>query len=203
MSELTKKQVADYLAQHPDFLLAHPQLLAKLELQQKEQGATSLVHIQQRQLREHNTLLKNQIAEMSKHAVQNELVYRLLNQCHQQLWSHDDFDTIADNLHAIVCSKNDISDFKLIKYTPQYDSLIDHRLSNQGHYLGRISAQERELLFTQHTESAAIYLIKNSQQPIAILAFGSNNERHFEPTQDNLFIMDFVSALQSRLQKLA
>lgn len=58
MSELTKQQVIDYLQQHPDFLIEQPKLLAQLELQQQVQGATSLVHIQQRQLREHNTQLK-------------------------------------------------------------------------------------------------------------------------------------------------
>ena len=51
MSELTKQQVIDYLQQHPDFLINQPALLAQLELQQQVQGATSLVHIQQRQLR--------------------------------------------------------------------------------------------------------------------------------------------------------
>ncbi|MDA8939529.1 DUF484 family protein [Pseudoalteromonas marina] len=203
MSELNEKQITSYLLANPDFLVKHPNVLAQLDLQQQAQGATSLVHIQQRQLREHNTRLKNQIDTMSQHAVQNELVYRLLSQCHRQLWSHDDFDTIAKNLHAIVCSNNDISDFKLIKYSTDYDQLIEHRLTNSGHYLGRITAQERALLFSDDTQSAAIYLIGDEKQPIAILAFGSSNVNHFEPAQDNLFVLDFISALQLRLQKLA
>jgi len=203
MSKLSEEQITSYLLANPDFLVKHPDVLAQLELQQQAQGATSLVHIQQRQLREHNTRLKKQIDTMSKHAVQNERVYCLLSQCHRQLWRHDDFDAIAKNLHAIVCSNDDISDFKLLKYTPDFDELIEHRLSNSGYYLGRITTQERALLFRGDTQSAAIYLIGDAKQPSAILAFGSNNVNHFEPAQDNLFILDFISALQLRLQKLA
>ncbi|ASM52456.1 hypothetical protein PNIG_a0112 [Pseudoalteromonas nigrifaciens] len=203
MSELNAQQVVDYLQHHPDFLIQHPELLAQLELQQQAQGATSLVHIQQRQLREHNTLLKNQIASMSKYAAQNEQVYRLFSLCHQQLCSNNDFDALASNLQDIICSNPDISDCRLVKYDTKYAQLVEHRLSNSGHYLGRINQQERDLLFSDTTQSTAIYLIGDINKPIAILAFASNNANHFEPAQDTLFVLDFVVALQSRLLELA
>ena len=61
MSKLTEQQIAEYLKAHPDFFIKNPDVLAEVELQQQTAGTTSLVHIQQRQLREHNTLLKNKI----------------------------------------------------------------------------------------------------------------------------------------------
>ncbi|ALQ06700.1 DUF484 family protein [Pseudoalteromonas fuliginea] len=203
MTELNKEQVIDYLQQHPDFLIQHPELLVQLELQQQTQGATSLVHIQQRQLRERNTLLKNQIETMSQHATQNEFVYRLFSQCHRQLWSNYDFNTLASNLQNIICTNPTISNCKLLKYNKNYDELIAHRLTNSSHYLGRIDQQESLLLFNETTQSTAIYLIGEAVNPIAILAFGSNNANHFEPTQDNLFALDFVRSLQLRLLELA
>ncbi|AQP99869.1 hypothetical protein B0W48_08740 [Pseudoalteromonas aliena] len=203
MSELSKKQVIDYLQQHPEFLVQHPELLAQLELQQQAQGTTSLVHIQQRQLREHNSRLKNQIDTMSKHATQNELVYRLFTQCHRQLWSNYDFNTLASNLQNIICTNPDIDDCRLIKYAAKYDGLVKHRLSNASYYLGRIHQQERDLLFSETTQSVAIYLIGDTKKPTAILAFGSNNANHFAPEQDNLFVLDFVRSLQLRLLELA
>ena len=203
MSELTKEQVAEYLARHPDFLIEQPKLLAQLELHHKTQGATSLVHIQQRQLREHNTQLKNQIHSMSEHATQNELVYRLFSQCHRQLWTNYDFNTLAANLRNIICTSPHISECRLVKYNNTFDELIEHRLSQFGHYLGRVNQQERELLFCENTQSSAIYLIGCAEKPVAILAFGSHDENHFEPAQDNLFVLDFVHALQLRLLELA
>jgi uncharacterized protein YigA (DUF484 family) len=203
MSELTKQQVIDYLQQHPNFLINQPALLAQLELQQQVQGATSLVHIQQRQLREHNTQLKHQIETMTKHATQNELVYRLFSQCHRQLWSNYDFNTLASNLRNIICMSPTINECKLVRYDSAFEGLVKHRLSDSNHYLGRVNQQERDLLFNDDTQSTALYLIGEPTNPYAILAFGSHDENHFEPSQDNLFVLDFVRSLQIRLLELA
>ena len=91
----------------------------------------------------------------------------------------------------------------MVKYNNTLDGLIEHRLSQFGHYLGRVNQQERELLFCENTQSSAIYLIGCAEKPVAILAFGSHDENHFEPAQDNLFVLDFVHALQLRLLELA
>jgi uncharacterized protein len=203
MSELTAAQVVAYLQQHPDFLLQHPELLAQLELQQQAPGATSLVHIQQRQLREHNTQLKNSMATMRKHAAENELVYRLFSQCHRELWGNYDFNTLASNVKNIICSSPQISACKLVKYEAKYSELVTHRLAENGYYLGRINQQERSLLFSDNIHSTAIYLIGGINKPIAILAFGSDDANHFEPAQDNLFVLDFVRSLHLRLLELA
>ena len=140
---------------------------------------------------------------MSKHATQNELVYRLFTQCHRQLWSNYDFNTLASNLQNIVCTSPTISDCKLIKYAPKYDGLIKHRLTSSNYYLGRIHQQECNLLFSDATQSVAIYLIGAVKKPTAILAFGSDDANHFAPEQDNLFVLDFVRSLQLRLLELA
>lgn len=203
MSEIKKQHVIDYLQQHPDFLIQHPALLAQLELQQQTQGAVSLVHIQQRQLREHNTQLKNKIESMNQHAAQNERVYRLFNECHRQLWCNNDFDMLASNLHTIICKATHISDCKLIKYDAKYDDLIAHRLTSSNYYLGRINHQERALLFSDTIQSTALYLIGEVKNPIAILALGSDDINHFSPVQDTLFSLDFVRSLKQRLREFA
>lgn len=203
MSELTAPQVAAFLQQHPDFFIQHPELLAQLELHQQTQNATSLVHIQQRQLREHNTRLKNNIETMAKCAAENELVYRLFSQCHHELWGNDDFKTLAIKVKNIICSSPLISECKLVEYEHKYSELLAHRLTETGYYLGRVNQQERNLLFSDNIQSTAIYLIGGLNKPIAILAFGSNDANHFEPAQDNLFVLDFVRSLHLRLLKLA
>jgi uncharacterized protein len=203
MSELTAQQVVAFLQQHPDFLIQHPELLAQLELQQQTQSATSLVHIQQRQLREHNTRLKNSIETMAQHAAENELIYRLFSQCHRELWGNNDFATLAINVKNIICSSPLINECQLVKYENKYSELMTHRLTDTGYYLGRVNQQERNLLFSDNIQSTAIYLIGGMKKPIAILAFGSDKADHFEPAQDSLFVMDFVRALHLRLLELA
>ncbi|OUS73752.1 hypothetical protein B5G52_03000 [Pseudoalteromonas sp. A601] len=202
MSKITKQQVSDFLADNPDFLLQNPDLLTQLELQQHAQGATSLVHIQQRQLREHNTKLKAQIEQLIEQATENESIYRLFSQCHRQLWTNYDFKTLAINLRNIICTNPAISECHLVRYEAKYDALIEHRLKDTGTYLGRVSQQERDLLFAEQTQSTALYLICNNQHPVAILAFGSLDANHFEPAKDSFFVLEFVRSLQLRLLEL-
>ncbi|MGO2477691.1 MAG: DUF484 family protein [Pseudoalteromonas sp.] len=202
MSQVTPQQVTEYLQQNPDFLLQNPALLTQLELQQQAQGATSLVHIQQRKLREHNTLLKNQIDTLIAQAKENELIYRLFSECHRQLWTNYDFKTLASNLRNIICTNPEVSECHLVRYEKKYDDLIAHRLADSGSYLGRANEQERELLFSKSTQSTALYLIGNNQNPVDILAFGSDNMSHFEPAKDSFFILEFVRSLQLRLLEL-
>ncbi|NMR24543.1 DUF484 family protein [Pseudoalteromonas sp. NEC-BIFX-2020_015] len=202
LSKLTNEQVSEFLLENPDFLLQNPALLTQLELQQHAQGATSLVHIQQRQLREHNAMLKHKIDELIEHAKENEQIYSLFSECHRQLWTNYDFKTLAVNLRNIICTNAAISECHLLKYDTKFDDLITHRLMNDGTYLGRVSQQERDLLFRPQTQSTALYLIGNSKHPVAILAFGSDDANHFEPAKDSLFVLEFVRSLQLRLLEL-
>ncbi|MEM7150950.1 MAG: DUF484 family protein, partial [Pseudomonadota bacterium] len=132
-----------------------------------------------------------------------ELVYRLFSQCHRQLWSNYDFNTLASNLRNIICMSPTINECKLVRYDSAFEGLVKHRLSDSNHYLGRVNQQERDLLFNDDTQSTALYLIGEPTNPYAILAFGSHDENHFEPSQDNLFVLDFVRSLQIRLLELA
>ncbi|MCK8129846.1 DUF484 family protein [Pseudoalteromonas sp. 2CM39R] len=203
MSKLTEQQIAEYLKAHPNFFIKNPDVLAEVELQQQTAGTTSLVHIQQRQLREHNTLLKNKIDQLVEQAKENELIYRLFSDCHRQLWTNYDFTTLASNLRNIICTNPSINECHLVKYDKKYDELIAHRLQNDGIYLGRVSQQERDLLFSDTTQSTALYLIGNTKHPVAILAFGSDDVNHFEPAKDSFFVLEFVRSLQLRLLELA
>ena len=203
MSKLTEQQIAQYLTENPDFFIKQPELLADIELHQQAAGATSLVHIQQRQLREHNTFLKNKIDQLLEQAKENELIYRLFSECHRQLWTNYDFKTLAINLRNIICTNPLINECHLVKYEKKFDDLITHRLQNDGIYLGRINQQECDLLFSGSIQSPALYLIGNTAHPVAILAFGSHDVNHFEPAKDSFFVLEFVRSLQLRLLELA
>ena len=133
---------------------------------------------------------------------ENESIYRLFSQCHRQLWTNYDFKTLATNLRNIICTSPAISECHLVRYETKYDALIEHRLEETGTYLGRVSQQERDLLFAEQTQSTALYLIGNNQHPVAILAFGSLDANHFEPAKDSFFVLEFVRSLQLRLLEL-
>ena len=112
---------------------------------------------------------------------------------------HDNFSDLAENLESLISANLELCECKLLQYTPQFDSIITHRLTNQPRYLGRINQQEQALLFNHECQSVALYLIGDVQTPLAILAFASKDPMHFEPSHDSFFIDEFAKALHTKL----
>ncbi|MEO2269137.1 DUF484 family protein [Pseudoalteromonas sp. YIC-656] len=202
MSELSKEQVAEYLQQNPDFFLQHPHLFAVMNFGGAHESVASLQLRQQQLLREQNQHLQHQLQQLISQAKQNEQVYQVFSACHRQLMSDCEFIELAQGLEELICAQLHISECKLVKFTPDLQPLLDKRLNN-SHYLGRLSEQEQSLIFNNPSKSAALYLIGEPEAPIALLAFASEDELHFEPAQDSFFIFEFVKALQERLATLS
>ena len=67
--------VAQYLADHPDFLLRHPELVAVLEVPDLRQGqAVSLVERQAQIQRERIRALEARLAELLRHGAENDAI---------------------------------------------------------------------------------------------------------------------------------
>ena len=58
---------------------------------------------------------------------------------------------------------------------------------------------EQQGLFAGHIHSVALVLISDKQQPLALLAFGSEQDDHFQPSMDKLFISHLATILAQLL----
>ncbi len=203
MNEISQEQVIAYLRDNPDFFSHHPELLPSLALPHSPLGASSLLVRQQQMLRDKNNQLHGQLQELIEQARRNEQIYQVFSACHRLLMTDLDFHQLAESLQTLICQQLPLNECRLLPFTANLHALVEHRLKDQGHYLGRLNQQEQKLLFEHECQSAAIYLIGESDNPIAILAFASRDEMHFDPTQDSLFVGEFVKALRERLASLA
>jgi uncharacterized protein len=77
--------------------------------------------------------------------------------------------------------------------------LLSRRLNQQGVYLGRLNKEEQQGLFPAQIHSVALILISNAEQPLALLAFGSEQDDHFQPSMDKLFISHLATILAQLL----
>ncbi|MBD1582695.1 DUF484 family protein [Pseudoalteromonas sp. S16_S37] len=204
INDIDEQSICDYLSHHPDFLLNHPYVLLDMDLHGKSLGLPNLALQQQRLLREQNTQLKQQIATMARSAVENEQIFRLLSECQRQLWRCNSLEELTQKLAEFLCQQPNIVSCKLLPYNNELADLTKARLQN-GIYLGRLSQQEQQLIWPQEEsiKSVALYLLGSSTAPDAILAFASNHAEHFAPTNDTLFMQEFVTTLQVRLSALA
>lgn len=76
LAALDESLVCDYLMEHPDFLIQHPELLRYLTLVEQQEGVISLVQKQQQQLRLHVRQLEEDVTELLTMASNQERTFR-------------------------------------------------------------------------------------------------------------------------------
>ncbi len=91
--------IAQFLAQHPDFFEQHPELLAGLNVPHPQNGhAISLVERQSMILRNRITALEARIAEMARHGEENDVIADKLVHWSRTLLLEPDARALPDTL---------------------------------------------------------------------------------------------------------
>ena len=204
---LTAEVVAEYLRDHPDFFVGRRELVDRLAIQQQEQGAVSLVHIQLNRQRQRIEELEEEITTLMSLAANNDRTFHEFMDLQEQLLKCE---TVSD---AIVAVENKAKLLGLIAYVRLFESSVSRNLLLQEHYqrfatnnlngksayLGRMRKADRELLFGENTSSpelgsyVVLPLIKRKTQ--GLIAFSSEDGGHFQPHMDTLFLRHLASVL--------
>jgi uncharacterized protein len=93
------QDIANYLTSHPEFFDEHPELLASLQLPHPQNGqAISLVERQSMMLRERIKTLESRVAEMVRHAQENDAISSRLVSWTRTLLLEDDAAALPDRL---------------------------------------------------------------------------------------------------------
>ncbi|WP_337843646.1 DUF484 family protein [Rheinheimera sp.] len=184
--------VLDYLQDHPEFFLEHPELLGKLRLPHQQRGVVSLVERQQELQRDKIRALEDDITRLMGIARQNELIFYALNQLHLQLLSQPKLGLVAA-LQQFVNAMPYVQRAELLNLTsgPHHAALpllLQRRLNAKGYYFGRLNKDEQQALFDQSIHSVALMKVDISPTQSYLLAFGSESDEHFQPGMDTLFL---------------
>ena len=196
--------VYDYLQDHPEFFQQYPQLLASLRLPHQQRGSVSLVERQLEMQREKIVALEDDITRLMSVARQNEQLFLAFNQLQAQLYQADNLQQAEDSLQQFTAAMPQVAQCRLLRFDQQHSAsefqlLLSRRLNEQGIYLGRLNKEEQQGLFPPQIHSVALILISNEEQPLALLAFGSEQDDHFQPSMDKLFISRLATILAQLL----
>lgn len=203
---LAASVVEDYLQQNPDFFQHYPTLLPQLRLPHQQRGTVSLVERQLELQREKIYLLEEDITRLMSVARQNEHIFIALNALHISIHQASSFDDITTALQQFADAMPQVKYCRLLGLEQgkadlqPYQLLLNRRLQAQNVYLGRLNQEEQQGLFPAQVHSVALLRIdKNnnadSKEPLAILAFGSELDDHFQPGMDVLFLRHLVTLL--------
>jgi uncharacterized protein len=196
--------VYDYLQDHPEFFQQYPQLLASLRLPHQQRGSISLVERQLEMQREKIVALEDDITRLMSVARQNEQLFLAFNQLQAQLYQAKNLAAVDASLQQFTAAIPQVQQCRLLRFTDahsagEFQLLLSRRLNQQGVYLGRLNKEEQQGLFPAQIHSVALILISNAEQPLALLAFGSEQDDHFQPSMDKLFISHLATILAQLL----
>lgn len=184
--------VSDYLQDHPEFFQQRPQLLASLRISHQQRGSVSLVERQLEMQREKIQVLEDDITRLMSIARQNEQLFMAFNQLQAQLYQAQSLQQAQAGLQQFIDSMPQVHAYQLIRFADEdidrFQLLLSRRLDEQGVYLGRLNKEEQKVLFPNHIHSVALVVIRQAKKPLALLAFGSEHDDHFQPDMDQLFL---------------
>ncbi len=214
---LAPAQVAEYLAENPDFFVGRDDLLLKLTLPHQRGDAISLVERQVALLRERVLDYRHQLTHLSDNARDNEKLFQRLRTLVLSLLDCNDLvqlvDVISDSLghefgvdfHSLILF-DDVPLNLPIRTEPlkqAVNALGSIMLSGKA-ICGQVTREKSDFLFQEQAgqvRSVAIiplnYTLSEPRQ-LGVLAMGGRDKRKFQASMGTVFI-SYLGDVLSRI----
>ncbi len=219
-TKLTEQQVAEWLAQNPDFFSRQTWLLEKLYVPHQSGNAVSLVERQTSVLRARAEALQTHMSDMIESARHNDGQFDKTKRMVLALLEADSFDEVAIALEESLCGDFSGDEIELILFsdTPldvntlrvlprSQTSMVQPLVESNLPSCGQLSESLTRFIFRQPKEAvrscAAVPLVKG--ETLGLLAIGSYDPNYFQSSQGTLFLSyigEVLSRILARLMKL-
>ncbi len=214
--DLDPQQVADWLADHPEFLADRPELAERLTLPDGE-STVSLTEFRSRRLVDENKRLEQQLAELGSIAGRNEALTRRLHVLTLALAEAPDavalFDELArrltrdfnaEVLHLYLAEDPDVAveGVRIEAWPSDRPDWLRELMRDGQPDCGRLTRAKRDWLFGDDAGSvgsAALVPLDGD----GLLAIGAAADDRFQPGMGTLFLELLGETLAHRLRTLA
>lgn len=212
-SEINESQVAEFLAQHPNFFSKHTHLLATLNVPHESGRAVSLVERQTSLLREKNQKLNEHLSDLVDAARYNDLQFDKTKRMVLSLLECLTVDDLAVAVEESLCGDfhGDTTALLLFSEKPLITnnirvvdprqlgpvaSLVDSNLPS----CGQLSRDQNAFVFDSQAirvQSAAVVPLVQGET-LGLLAIGSFEAGYFHSSQGTVFL-SYVGEVLSRV----
>lgn len=200
---LDEAQIANYLAEHPNFFERHADVLRDLRLQHPSGRAVSLIEKQVSALRERNTELRHRLNQLLDNARQNDRLFDRSKRLVLALLECNELGDIVDALYYSFDKEFNIPYTRLILFRrPNTSCNVRVVGEDDAHlYLGRhlkasravgggLSKEEVGFLFERDQgkigSAAMVPLYYN--ELLGVLAVGHEDPKHYQAGMGTLFL---------------
>jgi len=213
---ISEQQVADYLANHPDFFSRNLSLLEKLYVPHQSGAAVSLVERQTSVLREKTRELNGHLSDLIEIARHNDMQFEKTKRMVLNLLDAVTLDDIAvavdeslcqdfhgDNTTLLLFSEESLNTNSVRVMREEDAEPVSLLVQSNLVSCGQLEPAQTAFLFPEDAQrigsAAVVPLVRG--ETIGLLAVGSYDPQYFQSSQGTLFLSYVGEVLSSVLQR--
>ena len=190
--KLDAKDVELYLLENTDFFLSRESLVSELSFKHDADGATSLLEMQVRKLRDEQSRLMDMLSGFVSTGKENEELFFKSKNLTLSLITSKNFDEVKktvesffeNNFEIDSCILEALSDPEL----QELESKTGLGMSKDVIHMGPLSKEKMDAFFSSDSVKSAVISVMKLKKGFALLKMGSNESTKYLGDGDTTFI---------------
>ena len=190
--KLDAKDVELYLLENTDFFLSRESLVSELSFKHDAEGATSLLEMQVRKLRDEQSRLMDMLSGFVSTGKENEELFFKSKNLTLSLITSKNFDEVKKTVESFFeknfeidsCILEALSDPEL----QELESKTGLGMSKDVIHMGPLSKEKMDAFFSSDSVKSAVISVMKLKKGFALLKIGSNEPTKYLGDGDTTFI---------------
>ena len=190
--KLDAKDVELYLLENTDFFLSNESLVSELSFKHDADGATSLLEMQVRKLRDEQSRLMDMLSGFVSTGKENEELFFKSKNLTLSLIASKNFDEVKKTVESFFeknfeidsCILEALSDPEL----QELESKTGLGMSKDVIHMGPLSKEKMDAFFSSDSVKSAVISVMKLKKGFALLKIGSNEPTKYLGDGDTTFI---------------
>ena len=190
--KLDAKDVELYLLENTDFFLSRESLVSELSFKHDAEGATSLLEMQVRKLRDEQSRLMNMLASFVSTGKENEELFFKSKNLTLSLIASENFSEVKKTVELFFhekfavdsCILEILSDSEL----QELEAITGLDMNKDAIHMGPLSKEKMAALFSSESIKSAVISVMKLKKGFGLLKVGSNEPTKYLGDGDTTFI---------------
>ena len=190
--KLDAKEVELYLLENTDFFLSRESLVSELSFKHDAQGATSLLEMQVRKLRDEHSRLMDMLSGFLSTGKENEELFFKSKNLTLSVIAAKDFDEVKKTVELFFKQNFEIDSCILEILTDSQLQELENKtnldMNKDAIHMGPLSKEKMDAFFSSESVKSAVISVMKLKSGFGLLKIGSNEPTKYLGDGDTTFI---------------
>jgi uncharacterized protein YigA (DUF484 family) len=190
--KLNAKEVELYLLENKDFFLSRESLVSELSFKHDAQGATSLLEMQVRKLRDEQSRLMDMLSGFVSTGKENEELFFKSKNLTLSVIAAKDFDEVKKTVELFFEQNFEIDSCILEILTDSQLQELENKtnldMNKDAIHMGPLSKEKMDAFFSSESVKSAVISVMKLKSGFGLLKIGSNEPTKYLGDGDTTFI---------------